>query len=190
VSTVRDLALGAQTLIDRDPVQFRAGEIMETIGALVRPLAEEKGLTFRVTMARRLTLVGHPTALTRVLLNLVTNGLKFTDRGAVEVSAITLADRGARFIVRDTGVGLPDRVAALVNGEAAIPIERAAASVSGELGLGLGLLLSVRLVRLMGGTLRVESTSGAGTCFVFDLPCAIPQDDDDGHLAAHSFRLT
>src|SRR5205814_2083894 len=74
VSNVRDLARGAYTLMDPVAVRFQSGEIMETIGALVRPLAEEKGLAFRVAIPSRLMLTGHPTALTRVLLNLVTNG--------------------------------------------------------------------------------------------------------------------
>lgn len=189
VSSVRDLARGAQTLIDPEAVRFQLGEIMETIGALVRPLAEEKGLEFRVSIPPRLLLLGHPTALTRVLLNLVTNGLKFTDTGSVDVSAHVTPARGARFIVRDSGSGLPPRVAALVNGEETIPLERAAASVSGELGLGLGLFLSVRLVHLMAGTLRVEQTGSTGTCFVLDLPAAVPLDDD-ALASVHSFRLT
>ena len=177
VSSVRDLARGAYTLMDPVAVRFQTGEIMDTIGALVRPLAEEKGLAFRVAIPPRLMLTGHPTALTRVLLNLVTNGLKFTESGFVEIEVTTPAGGGAQFVVRDSGSGLPERVAALVNGDAVVPLERAEASVSGELGVGLGLLLSVRLARLMSGTLRVEHTGTTGTCFVLDLPLAMSPED-------------
>jgi signal transduction histidine kinase len=189
VSSVRDLARGAHTLIDPEPVRFPVGGCIETISALVRPLAEEKGLAFRVVVPQRFTLIGHPTALTRVLLNLVTNGLKFTDRGYVEIVGTTLDDGGARFVVRDTGTGLPESVALLVNNGASLAIDRAAASVGGEDCTGLGLLLCVRLARLMSGTLRVDRTGADGTCFVLDLPLAVPRDDD-ALAGDYSFRLT
>ncbi len=189
VTSVRDLARGAHTLIDPEPMRFHVGDCVDTISALVRPLAEEKGLAFRVVMPQRFTLVGHPTALTRVLLNLVTNGLKFTDRGYVEVVGTTLDDGGARFVVRDTGTGLPESIALLVNSGANVALDRAAASVGGEVCTGLGLLLCVRLARLMSGSLRVDRTGADGTCFVLDLPLAVPRDDDV-ITGDYSFRLT
>lgn len=190
VSSVRDLAIGAHTLMDPEPVRFHVGECIDTISALVRPLAEEKGLTFRVLVPQRFTLQGHPTALTRVLLNLVTNGLKYTDRGYVEIVGTALDDGGARFVVRDTGTGLPDSIAALVNSGANVPLDRATASVGGEVCTGLGLLLCVRLARLMSGTLRVDRTGADGTCFVLDLPLAVPRDDEAFLGGDYSFRLT
>lgn len=194
VSDVRDLARGAHTLTECAPVSFSVAEIIEQIRRLVRPLAEEKGLGFHVAIPPRLTLTGQPTALTRVLLNLVTNGLKFTESGSVTLTATT-DETGVTFVVRDTGTGLPPRVAELVNDGASRTPHDSAARTSGELGVGLGLLLSVRLARLMGGSLRVEETGRAGTCFVLELPPSparlsrsVPLADVDV-IEAHPLRL-
>jgi signal transduction histidine kinase len=173
VTDARDLARGGQTLMDPAPVSFSLSEVIGTISCLVRPLAEEKGLTFGVTVPEHIVSIGHPTALTRVLLNLVTNGLKFTETGFVEVAATVAGDGRTTFTVRDTGVGLPPRIAALLDGE---PLRRSVdpASVSGEFGIGLGLLLCARLVHLMQGTIRVLETSCEGTCLAVEVPRAIP----------------
>lgn len=177
VTDARDLARGGQTLMDTAPVTFSLSEIIGTIRCLVRPLAEEKGLTFGVAVPEHIVSIGHPTALTRVLLNLVTNGLKFTETGFVEVAATVAGDGRTTFTVRDTGVGLPPHIAALLDGEP-LRCSPDPASVSGEFGIGLGLLLCARLVQLMQGTIRVRETSCEGTCFEVEVPLAIPAARD------------
>ncbi|HVX39476.1 MAG TPA: HAMP domain-containing sensor histidine kinase [Gemmatimonadaceae bacterium] len=175
VSDLRDLARGTNALMDPAPIPFSLADMMTTIWSLVRPLAEEKGLALRAVIPEHTTALGHPTALTRVLLNLVTNSLKFTDAGYVEVAATALPGGGARFTVRDTGAGLPERITALVTGES---VRGAAdrAKVSGEFGVGLGLSLCMRLVKQMRGSMRLDPTVTRGTCFVIDLPMTITGD--------------
>ena len=174
VSDLRDLARGTNALMDPKPIPFSLADMMATIASLVRPLAEEKGLAVRVTMPEHATGVGHPTALTRVLLNLVTNSLKFTESGSVDV-VVSMLPNGSRFIVRDTGAGLPERITALVTGDVPRSVADHAA-VSGEFGVGLGLSLSMRLVKQMCGTLRLDRTAARGTTFVIDLPMTITAD--------------
>ncbi len=174
VTDLRDMARGAQALMDPSPVTFSLSEVMSTIGSLVRPLAEEKGLAFRVSIPERVIAIGYPTALTRVLLNLVTNGLKFTDSGFVDITVSFATPDIGRFTIRDSGDGLPARITALV--ENALPLRTRAgpATVSGEFGVGLGLSLCVRLVHLMRGTIRVQETGRTGSCFVVEVPLTIP----------------
>lgn len=177
VSDLRDLARGANALMDPEPIPFALADVVATIASLVRPLAEEKGLALRVSMPAHATALGHPTALTRVLLNLVTNGLKFTDSGYVEI-VVAQQPNGSRFTVRDTGAGLPERVTAVIAGEP-LRARGERAQVSGEFGLGLGLSLCMRLVKLMRGTLRLDPSPAVGTCFVIDLPMTIDSAGDD-----------
>ena len=165
MDTARDPGSGG----DDDPVVFSISELLESIEEIVRPTAEEKGiaLEFRIEGPngdrRRL---GFPMPLTRALLNLTTNGLKFTEEGQVTVSAVeTEADR-IEFSVADTGRGIPlDKLEDLFR-----PFHKSSYR-NGHFfsGSGLGLSIARRMIAAMDGELRVESESGAGTRFSFEL---------------------
>ena len=104
--------------------------------------------------------MGHRTAITRVLLNLTTNALKYTERGTVEYGVRQVSDERIQFFVRDTGGGIVR------------PGSRGVASGGPDwktAGSGLGLAISRRLLNAMGTTLQVESKPGDGSCFRFDL---------------------
>lgn len=166
---VMDTARDPDSGENEDPVVFSISELLESIEEIVRPMAEEKGvaLDFRIEGpngdGRRL---GFPMPLTRALLNLTTNGLKFTEEGQVAVSAVeTGADR-IEFTVSDTGRGIPlDRLEDLFR-----PFHKSSYR-SGHFfsGSGLGLSIARRLIAAMDGELRVESELGAGTRFSFEL---------------------
>jgi signal transduction histidine kinase len=114
--------------------------------------------------------MGHPVALSRVLLNLTTNALKFTDQGFVEVGATDMADGGVEFAVRDTGRGIPAASLAMLFE----PFRRRQKDRDYAFsGSGLGLSICRKLVEAMEGELQVE-TSSTGTRFFFalDLPDA------------------
>lgn len=172
-SDVIELARGGDRLVDLDPIPFSISDILESVRDIVQPIAEEKGLTVRLEAPESDFRVGHPVALSRVLLNLTTNALKFTSEGFVEVAGKQLDDTRVEFSVRDTGRGIPSQ-AMLTLFE---PFRRR--QKQGEYafsGAGLGLSICRKLVEAMRSTLRVETAPDFGTRFYFEL--ALPLADD------------
>ena len=170
-SDVIELARGGDRLVDLDPIPFSVTDILESVRDIVQPIAEEKGLTVQLSTPEADFRVGHPVALSRVLLNLTTNALKFTAEGFVEVTARQLSSGTVEFSVRDTGRGIPPQSMATLYE----PFRRR--QKPGEYafsGSGLGLSICRKLVEAMGSTLEVETGSGEGTRFFFilDLPLA------------------
>jgi signal transduction histidine kinase len=105
-------------------------------------------------------------ALSRILLNLTTNALKFTDEGSVEVAATEQDGTAVEFSVRDTGRGIP----AQAMGMLFEPFRRRQKDRDYAFsGSGLGLSICRKLVEAMQGDLRVETTAGQGTRFFFAL---------------------
>jgi signal transduction histidine kinase len=118
--------------------------------------------------------VGHPAALGRVLLNLVTNALRCTDVGFVEVTAQDLSPTRVEFSVRDSGPGIPDEVVdSLFQPFDSTKLTRSRSFSSS----GLGLAICRRLVSTMGGDLRVKSAPDRGSCFYFQLD--LPADPSE-----------
>jgi signal transduction histidine kinase len=170
-SDVIELARGGDRLVDLDPIPFSVTDILESVRDIVQPIAEEKSLTVRLTPPDADFRIGHPVALSRVLLNLTTNALKFTAEGFVEVTAREAGGRAVEFSVRDTGRGIPPQSMATLYE----PFRRR--QKPGEYafsGSGLGLSICRKLVEAMGSTLGVETAAGYGTRFhfVLDLPLA------------------
>jgi signal transduction histidine kinase len=170
-SDVIELARGGDRLVDLDPIPFSITDILESVRDIVQPIAEEKNLVVRVTSPEADFRIGHPVALSRVLLNLTTNALKFTAEGSVEVSAVAPNPRCIEFSVRDTGRGIPPQSMATLFE----PFRRR--QKPGEYtfsGSGLGLSICRKLVEAMGSVLQVETAPGYGTRFYFvlDLPPA------------------
>jgi signal transduction histidine kinase len=170
-SDVIELARGGDRLVDLDPIPFSVGDIFESVRDIVLPIAEEKGLAVHVHTPDATFRVGHPVAISRVLLNLTTNALKFTTDGAVEVQGIPLDGDRVEFSVRDTGRGIPPQAMASLFE----PFRRR--QKPGEYafsGSGLGLSICRKLVEAMGASLQVETEAGVGTRFhfVLELPRA------------------
>ncbi|MEO7985025.1 MAG: HAMP domain-containing sensor histidine kinase [Gemmatimonadales bacterium] len=170
-SDVIELARGGDRLVDLDPIPFSVTDILESVRDIVQPIAEEKGLTVRLATPEADFRVGHPVALSRVLLNLTTNALKFTAEGFVEVTARQASERGVEFSVRDTGRGIPPQSMATLYEPFRRRQKPDEYAFSGS---GLGLSICRKLVEAMGSALDVETESGEGTRFFFilDLPLA------------------
>ena len=178
-SDVIELARGGDRLVDLDPIPFSVTDILESVRDIVQPIAEEKNLAIRINSPQIDFRVGHPVALSRVLLNLTTNALKFTAEGFVEVTARQLGDRDIEFAVRDTGRGIPPQSMATLFE----PFRRR--QKPGEYafsGSGLGLSICRKLVEAMGATLEVETSPGAGTRFYFVLELPLASDSADAPL--------
>jgi signal transduction histidine kinase len=170
-SDVIELARGGDRLVDLDPIPFSVTDILESVRDIVQPIAEEKTLAVQLTTPEADFRIGHPVALSRVLLNLTTNALKFTAEGFVDVTARETGPRAVEFSVRDTGRGIPPQSMATLYE----PFRRR--QKPGEYafsGSGLGLSICRKLVEAMGSTLEVETGPGYGTRFhfVLDLPLA------------------
>jgi signal transduction histidine kinase len=173
MSDVIELAQGGDRLMETERLPFSVGEIMNSVQDIVQPLAEEKSLTIRLLPPDEDLRLGYPTALSRVLLNLTTNALKYTEEGFVEIVAQPTGEDRLEFSVRDTGPGLtPDAIERLYQ-----PFRRERGRKAAHFsGTGLGLSICRKLVEAMDSELHLETRPGWGTRFHFELelPCAGP----------------
>ena len=117
------------------------------------------------------TLIGDSARLQQILVNLVTNAIKFTDQGEVCVRLLRADDAKWGIEVEDTGQGIPASDIPFIF-DTFRQVEGATTRVHG--GFGLGLAIVKQLVTLMSGDIKVESTIDVGTKFVISLPLVIP----------------
>ena len=167
---------GGMTL-EQAPLQIE--EVVGHALAMVRQRAQDKGLEllcdFRdpTLLAERGHLRGDALRLQQVLVNLLGNAVKFTEAGQVSIeldTAVRPGDGGKEVLVlavRDTGIGMNAEQRSKLFRE----FSQADASITRRYGgTGLGLAITQRLVELMGGTIDVQSTPGAGSCFTVQVP--------------------
>jgi signal transduction histidine kinase len=157
-------AAGGGELEMEAPRAFSLVETMRSVGAIVLPVAEEKGLDLRIEPPIVDARIGHPTWLHRVLLNLTCNALRYTENGSVVLACRESAASTVTFLVSDTGRGLPPAVQASLF-DAFRPDERALRFSSS----GLGLATVRTLLASMNSSLQVESSPESGTAFSFAL---------------------
>jgi signal transduction histidine kinase len=170
-SDVVELARGGGTLTEQRPRPFSVAETFEAVRHMVLPIAAEKDIEFRMVLPEVDRRDGWERAISRVLLNLSTNALKFTDTGFVEVSAVeVIGDTSLlEFAVRDSGPGIdPAEMQTLFEPFRERESQRGHRFSSS----GLGLTICRKLVHAMGSTLRLETAPGTGTRFSFVL--AVP----------------
>ena len=151
---------------------FELARCIEEVFSMIAPMAQKKGLELLYLVENDVPawVDGDVTRLRQVLVNLVNNGVKFTERGEVDVRVARRAgDAGSltlEFIVRDTGIGIP----AAKQAELFQPFYQADAGTARKFGgTGLGLAISSRLVKLMHGTVGVQSEAGKGSRFSFTI---------------------
>jgi signal transduction histidine kinase/CheY-like chemotaxis protein len=141
---------------------------IESVKTIVGERAHSKGLNFVANLDTQLprVVVGDPTRLRQILINLLINAVKFTEQGAVDL-CIAAEQNLVVFSVRDSGIGMdPAALARLFK-----PFSQADDSITRKFGgTGLGLLISKELIEAMGGDIEVESTIGVGSVFRFGLP--------------------
>jgi len=167
VTDVVELASEERDLVDvREASDFWVGEVLDEVATLVRPIAEEKGLELRLDYRTDERWHGLPSALSRILLNLATNALKFTETGWVEIGMRRIGPSEAEFYVLDTGRGIPERDLA----ELFVPFRSRRRDRSHYFSVsGLGLSICRRYLHAMGSKLEVETELGKGTRFHFRL---------------------
>ena len=173
-----------------ESIPFRPSDVLEEVATLLSLRAEEKELKLLFHSDPELPAVfeGDPTRLGQVLLNLVGNAVKFTERGEVEVSVRGGRRAGGRFevifSVRDTGIGMNEtQLSGLFR-----PFSQADTSTTRRFGgTGLGLAISRTLVELMGGSMSAHSNPGTGSVFSFAL--WLPVGDEQALLASEQAPL-
>jgi signal transduction histidine kinase len=146
--------------------RFSPAEVVAQVINAARPLAERKGLEIHSEMPAGLQLRTDRIKLERILQNLVSNAVKFTERGRIEVR-LTTSGRDAALEVVDTGVGIPAEQIGTIFEEFYQVNNSERDSTKG---FGLGLAIARRLARQLGGGLEVESESGRGSRFSVTLP--------------------
>jgi len=166
---VIELARGGTTLMEQAPMPFLVSDVLQSIMDILRPMAEEKRLVVRCVGPEADLRVGYQAALNRVLLNLATNAIKFTNVGSVDVSCRQIDRNRIEFSVKDTGRGIPPHVMSHLFEafrQRQITGDYAFSSA------GLGLSICKKLIAAMGGELGVETELEKGTRFhfVLDLP--------------------
>jgi two-component system sensor histidine kinase TorS len=151
---------------------FDPTDLMTGVVALMRPSAEEKGLALKLTLDRKLArhYAGDAGKLRQIVFNLVSNAIKFTEKGEITVKAAVTGkmDNGdqLRLTVKDTGIG----IAAEQQERIFDSFTQTDASVTRRFGgTGLGLAISRGLAQAMGGRLNVTSTPGKGSLFTLDI---------------------
>ncbi len=163
---VIDLAKGGEGLVEAEPTPFSIGEIFVAVKNMVLPLAEEKGIEVLLEQPVNDHWKGHPLALSRVLLNLTTNSLKFTETGSVQIGVRATGLMSLEFWVKDTGPGIPSHARRdLFKMFRSMPSRGDRTHFSGT---GLGLHICRSLVSQMGSDLKYE-TAPSGTRFYFEL---------------------
>ena len=167
-----------------ETVPFELGALVQACRDLVQGDATRKSLRVEASVPDApLQLMGDPTRLRQILLNLLTNAIKFTERGSVAIAASYDATTPIlRIAISDTGIGIPSATLPLLFER----FSQADASITRRYGgTGLGLAISKRLVELMGGTIGVDSDIAAGSVFWFEVPLREVRSEDRQPGAAH-----
>ena len=169
INDILDLSKIEAERLQLEHTDFHLSTIWDNVGSLIAEQASAKGLSVKIDAdAVPPWLHGDPTRLRQALLNYASNAVKFTEHGSIALRARLLQESTdsllLRFEVQDTGIGIaPEQIGNLFHA-----FEQADASTTRKYGgTGLGLVITRRLVELMGGEVGVDSTPGVGSSFWF-----------------------
>ncbi len=172
ITDILDIAKVEAGKLELLPTAFDIRACIQTVGQMVRLRAEEKGLTFAVTVGADVPydVIGDQKRIRQVLINLLGNAIKFTMHGMVRLEA-SVVSRGdgtvcLRFDVQDTGIGIPEAQISRIFR----PFEQAGNAIDRSGGTGLGLAITHQIVTMMQGEITVESRPGEGSRFRVEVP--------------------
>jgi len=172
INNVLDISKIESGKMEFECIPFELHDIFTHCQASIIPKAEEKGITLycyaEPSVGKKL--LGDPTKLRQVLLNILSNAVKFTNVGMVKLSSVIKSVEDDRttvyFEVKDSGIGMtPEQLEKIFD-----PFVQADSSMTRKFGgTGLGLAITKNIIEMMGGTLSVESTAGIGSKFSFEI---------------------
>lgn len=177
INDILDFSRIERTTLELEHIDFNLGELLSSSVLSFQHSAQQRGLALRLDLApglEQVQVAGDPTRIRQILLNLVGNALKFTERGEVAIQAhCQPIDRQLLWLtctVRDTGIGIDsDRLEMMF-----VAFQQADSSISRRYGgTGLGLSIARTLAERMGGQLRGESREGLGSTFTLEMPLAL-----------------
>jgi signal transduction histidine kinase/CheY-like chemotaxis protein len=180
-----------------ESVSFSLTHLLKNVVTLLRFKAIEKGIVIRFDINEKVPdhLIGDPTRLSQILMNLAGNAVKFTEKGTVQIVCRNVELEGdyvkIAFDVIDTGIGISEEYV----GKIFESFTQAGTDVARKFGgTGLGLTISKQLVELMEGSIEVNSKIGEGTTFTFMLPFQIgegifEQSQDDLVIAQNDLNV-
>ncbi|WP_229417390.1 ATP-binding protein [Massilia sp. Root418] len=180
INEILDLAKieSGAVALSMEPVALQ--EMLQEVQSMTEPLAAARGIRMLFPDNCRATVGADRTRLKQVLLNLLSNAIKYNrEGGAVVVDCSSSAPGLLRLSVQDTGIGLkPDQVAMLFQ-----PFNRLGQETGPEEGTGIGLVVTKRLVELMGGVIGASSSQGVGSLFWIELRATEPLPSLDSETA-------
>jgi signal transduction histidine kinase/CheY-like chemotaxis protein/ligand-binding sensor domain-containing protein len=168
LNDILDLSKIEAGKIEIENIPMNLSKVIGNVADVLRAKAEEKGLSLTTSLDEVIpdNIKGDPTRLSQILLNLVGNAIKFTEKGKVQV-LITRKGDMLKFAVEDSGIGIPEDQLVRVFGT----FEQVNESITRKYGgTGLGLSITKQLVELQEGRIWVESQEGIGSTFFFELP--------------------
>ena len=184
INDILDISKIESGKMELETVPFDFGEMLLHCQTVITPKALEKNIVLHFYsepfIGKRL--IGDPTRLRQVLINILSNAIKFTHVGSVKLSAVIQGSVGdtctVHFEIRDSGIGMtPEQTEKIF-----IPFVQADSSTTRKYGgTGLGLPITKNIIELMGGRLTVESAPGIGSKFSFDLTFHTQDTPDEPH---------
>ena len=176
INEILDLALieSGRLSLSLEPISL--GEVLHECQTMIEPQAQGRGIRISFPhFAKPCILRADRMRIKQILINLLSNAIKYNRvGGSVKLACTNLADHRIRICIEDTGLGLsPDKMAQLFQ-----PFNRLGQEAHAEEGTGIGLVMTKRLIELMGGTIGVESTVGQGSVFWIEIDLA-----DENQLA-------
>ena len=171
---------------EKTPIFIR--DVVKEVSNIFRHLIKEKKIEYNVEIAPNVPMwvITDPLRLKQVLINLVSNAFKFTEKGKISVSvkskSITQNTAELLFCVQDTGIGIPGEIQDQLF-DAFIQADSSITRKYG--GTGLGLTISKKIIEMMGGSIWVESTPKAGSSFFFTVKFKIASNEDNHRRLGH-----
>ncbi len=175
INDILDLSKIEAGKLELEEIDIQLGQLVEQTVKLLSGAAAKKGIELGYVIAPDLNrhLVGDPVRIRQVLMNLLNNALKFTERGRVRVDVTQGADNTVRFVVKDTGIGMDTGAYR----QLFQPFTQADQSTSRRYGgTGLGLAICRQLVDKMQGSIDAVTKPGHGSLFWFELPLTQVRD--------------
>lgn len=182
VNDILDFSKIEAGMVRIEKIRFNLPNLLQSLITMFVGQAKEKQVNLELKISQNVPqfILGDPTRLTQILINLIGNALKFTNQGSVcvEVDLISIHDKNATIIFKviDTGIGIPvEKIPEIF--ERFTQAKSDTSRIFG--GTGLGLSIAKKLVELQSGTIQVESIQGKGSEFSFNIPYIIAEGVDD-----------